>query len=392
MELLRSSSGCESRAIDALGNKLVVSQCEVSLGLQKWNSSDLQNQEYSSIMERLPARHDAFSLLHLERNIPHKKIDWKETEDAKRIIEKVNAQIQAERIHIARAKRSSKRNKQGTARASFLRLLTTSKVNSDQRDWKEAMIQAYNGKHETGNWLWCPITHQWRAPERTATVQFFAQLHGQATMDSVFGKGDDILSPQNGLIISLELEQYFDAGKMAIVPSLWQDSTSFTIFGRRKKTPREFKIKILDLKWAKLDKKIDQQSGLTYRQLDNRPLVFRSSFRPAAEYLYLHFCVQVVRRAWQSPRDTDMRVASKNNAKKLLLDKNGKFCWGTSGHYLPRNILQASVEELGHGFKYLLNGSGSSKSIDSNTLLEMAANQTRAQRNSFSHDSDTMYE
>ncbi|KAJ5917168.1 hypothetical protein N7466_010722 [Penicillium verhagenii] len=234
------------------------------------------------------------------------------------------------------------------------------------------MIQAYDGKHETENWLWCPITHQWRTPENTVTVQFFAQLHGQATMDSMFGKGDDILSPQNGLIISLELEQYFDAGKMAIVPSLWQDSTSFSVFGRRKKTPREFKIKILDHKWAKLDKKIDQQSDLTYRQLDNRPLV--------------------VRRAWQSPRDTDLRVAANNNVKKLLHDKNGKFCWGRSGHYLPRNILQASVEELGRGFKDLLNGSGSTKSIDSNTLLEMAAKQTRAQRNSFSHDSDTTYE
>lgn len=205
-------------------------------------------------------------------------------------------------------------------------------------------------------------------------------------MDAIFGKGGDIFSPRNGLLVSLEFEQYFDAGKMTIVPDVGEHAGLSEILDWLKGTPREFKVKILDQKWNKLGKKVDDKTNLTYGDLNNRPLKFRSDFRPAARYLYFHYCVQVLRMAWQRTKNTDNSESGVDQAAAVLNGTNGKFCWGTPGRYIPRNMLLALVEELGHEYKPLLDGAASSSSADSDTLLELAANQTKARRKSLSED------
>ncbi|CRL23426.1 unnamed protein product [Penicillium camemberti] len=47
------------------------------------------------------------------------------------------------------------------------------------------------------------------------------------------------------------------------------------------------------------DERISRLINLTHGQLDDRQLRFRSSFRPAASYLYFHYHVRIVRMCWQ---------------------------------------------------------------------------------------------
>jgi hypothetical protein len=50
----------------------------------------------------------------------------------------------------------------------------------------------------------------------------FPYMHDQATMNAIFGKmkHDELFSPRNRLIISKEVEGYFDSGRIVIVPDL----------------------------------------------------------------------------------------------------------------------------------------------------------------------------
>lgn len=62
--------------------------------------------------------------------------------------------------------------------------------------------------------------------------------------------------------------------------------------------------------------------------LDNRPLKFLTDFRPRARYIYFHYCIQVLRRAWQHSNPGQ-------EASGILQAERAKLYWGTPGRYLP---------------------------------------------------------
>ncbi|KAJ5501495.1 hypothetical protein N7453_006312 [Penicillium expansum] len=388
--------------IKALKKRKVEVERDILYARKEWKTSGLFDQNYWSQaveVERLSVQREIIDRKISQGSFSGEEIYWKATEEVKSILERINAHRQAEKICDARATRLGEDKPQRTLRASFMRLFTTSKMGiniawtgagkrkrSDQSEWKRTMIDAYNAKHPDQNWLWCPITHQWRASHSVVAAHLFGYMHGQATMDAIFGKGGDIFSPRNGLLVSLEFERYFDSGKIVIVPDIGEDAGISEMLNWLNRKPREFKIKILDQDWNQLDNMVDDKSGLTYRNLDNRSLKFISDFRPAARYLYFHYCVQVLRRAWQYTKDTDKTEAAKDHAVNVLHGTNDKLFWGTPGRYLPRNMLLALVEELGHEYEPLLKGAASSTSADSDMLLELAANQTKARRKSLSED------
>ncbi|KAJ5187853.1 hypothetical protein N7449_010847 [Penicillium cf. viridicatum] len=396
------TSNSESDTIKVLKKRKVDVERDILFARKEWKPSGLFDQNYwsqAAKVERLSVQREIIDRKISQGSFSGKEIDWEATEEAKRILERINAHEQTERICKARAAKLSEEGTRRTLRASFMRLFTTSKMGIDiswagagkrkrdtQGDWKQDMIEAYNAKHPSQNWLWCPITHQWRPSQMVVAAHLFGYMHGQATMDAIFGKGGEIFSSSNGLLVSLEFEHYFDSGKMAIVPDVGENAGLSEMLNWLSSKPREFKVKILDQDWNKLGDMVDDKSGLTYGELEDRRLKFRSKFRPAARYLYFHYCVQVLRRAWQYTKDTDKTEAAKDHAAKVLDDTNGKLFWGTPGRYLPRNMLLALVEELGHEYKPLLNGAASSTFSDSDMLLELAANQTKARRKSLSDD------
>jgi hypothetical protein len=80
----------------------------------------------------------------------------------------------------------------------------------------------------------------------------------------------------------------------------------------------------------------------------------------------------VLRLVWQH---NDAKSGRK--AADALKDENGKPFWGTPGRYLPKNMLLAFIEELGHEYKSLLDGAGSNRKGDSDFILNIAANQVK---------------
>lgn len=190
------------------------------------------------------------------------------------------------------------------------------------------------------------------------------------TMDAICGKTSEseLFSARNGLLILSIIEKYFDDGKLVIVPDLPEQPQIAELFGWLKNKIQEYKIRIIDMTWNKLDRRPLPESPLRYRNLDRRKLQFRTLFRPAARYLYFHYWLQVLRRAWQFNQD--------KTADVYLRDEIGEPFWGTPRHYLPKNMLLALVEELGNNYKYLLKET-SCRNGEKDLLLNIANTQIK---------------
>lgn len=87
----------------------------------------------------------------------------------------------------------------------------------------------------------------------------------------------------------------------------------------------------------------------------SNPKIPKFTHRPAARYLYFHYCMQVLQKAWQNKAQ-----GKATRAATMLKAENVKSLWGTRGRYLPHNMLLAFVEELGHDYDELLEGRPSS--------------------------------
>ena len=120
-------------------------------------------------------------------------------------------------------------------------------------------------------------------------------------MDSIFGvmETPELFSPRNGMIISELVEERFDRGFMAIVPRLPDRPTPEQVQLWDCSEPKQYKVRILDLKDPDVNKVTHPESTQTWKDLDDVDVEFRSMFRPRARYLYFHHCIQVLRRAWR---------------------------------------------------------------------------------------------
>ena len=190
------------------------------------------------------------------------------------------------------------------------------------------------------------------------------------TMDAICGKTSEseLLSARNGLLILSIIEKYFDDGKLVIVPDLPEQPQIAELLGWLKGEAREYKIRIIDMTWDKLDRRPLPESPLRYRDLDRRKLQFRTSFRPAARYLYFYYWLQVLRRAW--------RFNQNKTADVYLRDEMGEPFWGTPGRYLPKDMLLALVQKLGNNYKHLLKGA-SCRNGEEDLLLDIASAQVK---------------
>jgi HNH endonuclease len=84
------------------------------------------------------------------------------------------------------------------------------------------LIREYGAKHPEEDWVWCPITSNWWPRFDTRAGHLFAYMHGQEVMNSIFGKTSppELFSPKNGILIYRTIEEYFDKGKIVIVPDI----------------------------------------------------------------------------------------------------------------------------------------------------------------------------
>ncbi|KAJ5335473.1 hypothetical protein N7452_007876 [Penicillium brevicompactum] len=152
------------------------------------------------------------------------------------------------------------------------------------------MIREYGAQWPGYDHLWCPVLGDWRNNRSVVAAHLFGYMHGQATMDAIFGKRKhlQLFSPQNGILVSAYIEDYLDSGKLIIVPDL-EDRPKLTDLICWLKSPvRNLKMRVLDPNWSKMDTQISRDLPLKYKDLDNRRLIFKTDFRPAARYLKKH--------------------------------------------------------------------------------------------------------
>ncbi|CAG8055140.1 unnamed protein product [Penicillium salamii] len=264
----------------------------------------------------------------------------------------------------------------------------------DQSSFRTRLIDSYDAESRELDSIWCPVLGQWIDKEMVKASHIFPWKHGQATMDAIFGeiRPSEMFSERNGLLMHTRLEEAFDKGVFVIIPDLPNEPSIFQMIQWRLGKDREYRIKILDPEWNKLDKPI--ALGLkTFRELDGTKLEFSNPnnpkvmHRPAARYLYFHYCMQVLQKAWQSRAQ-----GRPQGATAMLKAENGRFFWGTKGRYLPRNMLLAFVEELGHDYEDLLEGSTYVNSNEKNLLLAVGAAQTKRAASGSHTDSGLLLE
>ncbi|PWY89203.1 hypothetical protein BO70DRAFT_368975 [Aspergillus heteromorphus CBS 117.55] len=213
------------------------------------------------------------------------------------------------------------------------------KAEWEQTEEAKRLFESLRAQERTAHQtLWCPIFGMYFEKELMRASHLFAYMHGQETMDAIFGKTDppELFSPKNGILIFYEIEEFFDRGKLVIVPDIPERPKMEELFSWMQKKPREYRLKLIDPTWDQTDRPIFSVIDSTWRDLDGKRLQFRTPFRPSARYLYYHYCLQILRRAWQKG---DKSVAR-----------------STPGRYLPKNMLLAFVEELGHEYRGLLDG------------------------------------
>lgn len=307
---------------------------------------------------------------------------------------------QADRLALEQSREKDVKNKI-TGRRTFMQLFTTTSKRglgitttdaTGRRDtsaqselFRKSLISSYAIKHHTQDWLWCPILKDWVEKEASSAVHFFDSMHGQSVMTAIFGLSpmgatDELFAPENGLIIASAVASVFDKGFIAIVPRLPKDDDDdpFKITAAEEeislwnnnnssRPPKEeYILRALDFNSPLIDAipRPTNGTGRSWRQLDGTPVEFLNEFRPRARYVYFHYCIQVMRLAWNQQHRQQQQQQGDGGGKNGIsqtppsqgvvssADDFGWWWGGPPGKFLPRNMLLAFVEELGHEYEY----------------------------------------
>lgn len=374
-----SSKRCLERERDAINNELEQARKKLkasgSFDAHFWTQS-AKIEQVTLIKSEVQRK---ISLRNFIEASGGSETEWQKTEEAQVLFQKIRAQETFSKIYEKQALRLEG-GKKRSLRASFVKLFTSSKMGLNitttgvgkrdsrlQSKFRFDLIDAYDCQYSGPElFLWCPVMGAWFMDNQVIAAHLFAHMHGQETMDAIFGKKktSELFSPRNGLMIFHAIEKQFDAGFLVIVPQLPDKPSKCQLRQWLAKSPREYKIRILDTSSKLMGQLIRPDSELRWKDLDNKPLEFRSGARPAARYLYFHYCLQTLRRAWKEPP---------HQSKNTLKENIGKLYWGTPGRYLPRNMLLAFVEELGHEYEDLLEGACGSTGNDETLLTTTLA-------------------
>ncbi|EAW07120.1 uncharacterized protein ACLA_018240 [Aspergillus clavatus NRRL 1] len=305
---------------------------------------------------------------------------WAISEEARNLFAQMRAQHRRIASYTAQTEALSLSKPRRGFREAFIQLFTTSRMglgintgmgkrdSSVQSNFRTQLLKDYESLDTTGKKAWCPVLHDYVPIRYVTASHIFSYRHGQAAMDSIFGhrRPPELFSSRNGILLSNVIEAYFDAGVLAIVPDLPDRPSHNMLAEWVQKYIHDYKIRIIDHSWTELDDEIYTSNGLKWRDLDNRPLVFKGKQRPAARYLYFHYCLQVLRRTW--------KAGPGQAAAFTLGEELGKPVWTTPGRYIAKNMLRAFVEELGHDGENLMLGARCSQG-HKETLLDIFTNQ-----------------
>ena len=221
--------------------------------------------------------------------------------------------------------------------------------NQDQSGFRADLKLKMDSKHPDPDKdvVWCPVTGLYWAAEMIVAGHLFPWKSGQDTMDAIFGRPGDGASElnraENGILWSIGVEERFEAGHFVIVPDTSDQAEKNEIDHWEASSPKEYKIRVLNPRDAKMTKKI-LDTEKRWADLDNQRIQFKTNFRPRARYLYFTYCEAMLRRSFAGKHGEVSRA------------EIGKRFWGTRGRYMREGMSLGFVEELGPEYDHLLEG------------------------------------
>ncbi|KAL2809439.1 hypothetical protein BJX63DRAFT_445290 [Aspergillus granulosus] len=303
---------------------------------------------------------------------------WERTDEGRAILEKIIAQ--QKRVDSFAKQRDTLLQPHRSLRASYIKHWTSSKGGLDitaagtsgprdskiQSQFRAGLFRDYESLDRDGN-AWCPVLGMYVDSENVVASHFFPWRSGQDDMDAIFGKirPSELFSSRNGIILSNAIERAFEKGVLVIVPDLPEPQTKTMVDSWVNREIRDYKLQIIDQEWEGRERYVDRMTK--FKDLDGKKLIFKGTFRPAARYVYFHYCSQILRQSWRKPS-----IKATSTLEKEL----GKPYWGTQGRYIRKNMLQALIEEVGHDPGDLLHGakrSGGKDSLLVDTIAEKVA-------------------
>lgn len=174
--------------------------------------------------------------------------------------------------------------------------------------------------------VWCPALHIYLPYEEVRAAHIVPRFLGPNTMSAIFGAGHGIWTMDNGLLLTSIIETLFDEGHITIVPV--SDDEGET----------ELKIRVLEWNQAFLAKKIQIPGiDLRYKDLHDRPLVFKGDKRPKKRYLYFMY-VMALKRCDETYREEGRRKEMERSRR----------VFASLTHSLRASMVPAFAAQLGH--------------------------------------------
>ncbi|KAI4131439.1 MAG: hypothetical protein LQ347_002978 [Umbilicaria vellea] len=196
-----------------------------------------------------------------------------------------------------------------------------------QSKFRHDLVEVYNSEHPDQQSIWCPVLHTFDDnTDNRVAAHIFPRRLGLRLMNLIFGPEaeEDLFGVRNGMIISAPIKAKFDKFQVVIVPA----------------QPRTEAHAVDDWVLRTVNHQIDDykvhEIGKTFKEIDGRPLVFRSNARPAARYLYFHYVVSML-----------LAKSDRNRKTGVISIASEDIVWATPGKYLRQNMLAALIREFG---------------------------------------------
>jgi hypothetical protein len=202
---------------------------------------------------------------------------------------------------------------------------------------KRRLITAYESAHpdKGRRAYWCPVLKEWVREVKMACL--FDQGKECFMAEDIFrlvhADRKTFLTTANWIVVSKVVKDVWEEGLLVIVPDV-EDGATESVESWRKQNTKGYKVRVIGC-----DMEVEQRIPSSYKRwkdLDNAKLLFRSEKRPGENYLYYHYCQQVLKQSWS-------HMPGEHNI--------GKW-WSVEGEYMSNNLVQILLLELGEGGGY----------------------------------------
>lgn len=295
--------------------------------------------------------------------------DWHHRPEAQDLMAQLHGWEQFGSIAKKHISKMQERFKSG--RQNWVNLFATSKLGfnleggvgrrdtSHQSNFAQEMVKAYcpdTSNSQPKNHRWDPVLRRWGHSELIHAAHLFPWAQ-KDFMNDIFGDGaiEEIFKPCNGLFLHVDLEKALDKGHIAIVPDVEleprnphspqddQAERQDRIREWESKSVKEYKVIVVSQQRTVIEKiifhKDDNYGVSTLQDLHNRKLIFKTTSRPRARYVWWAFLNTILRTAWTSKNGDQ-------NVQHAEVRKVTRY-WGTRGRYVMQNQLLGFIEELG---------------------------------------------